>query len=292
MRWIGENAFKPRYTFGRARQRERGASRTTIAVGLGRRVGRRRGGGLARPVRAASRHARRGARSVPGGDDRHLRRVRVLGRIVVQGVGRPHAWHDADHDRRGVLRRPPRRAAVHRRGLARQRPNQRGDGRMVGMGDDRRHAGGAASRPRGVAAHSCAAAGLQRDVGWCAARLHRLASAAVPADVPPAHQPVDRRVDRAGHPCAGLHCDRRAALGHATDDRPRGRRLCCSGICDVADVEGGARVGCAECAVRRRDGWPQRQAARVLARGRDRASSTSSTCSSASSDRAAPTSGT
>ena len=225
-----------------ARQRERGAPRATIAVGLGRRVGRRRGGGLARPVRAASRHARRGARSVPGGDDRHLRRIRVLGRIVVQGVGRPHAWHDADHDRRGLLRRPPRRAAVCRRGLARQRPNQRGDGRMAGMGDDRRHAGGAASRPRGVAAHSCAAAGLQRDVGWRAARLHRLASAAVPADVPPAHQPVDRRVDRAGHPCAGLHCDRRAALGHATDDWPRGRRLCRSGLCDVGDVADGARV--------------------------------------------------
>ena len=94
------------------------------------------------------------ARSVPGRDDRHPRRVRVSGRVVVQGVGRPHARHDADHDRRGVLRRPSRRAALCRRGLARRRPNLRGDGRLAGMGDDRRHAGRAASRPRRVAANS------------------------------------------------------------------------------------------------------------------------------------------
>ena len=145
----------------------------------------------------------------------------LSGRVVVQGVGRPHAGHDADHDRRCVLRRPSRRAAVCRRGLARQRPHIRGDGRLAGMGDDRRHAGRAASRPRRVAANSRATTRPQRAVGRGTARLHRLAPAAVPPDVPSAHQPVDRRVDRTGHPGAGLHCDRRAAWGHATHQRAR-----------------------------------------------------------------------
>ena len=209
-------------------------------------MGRRRRRRLARPVRAAPRHAGRRARSLPSRDDRDPRRIRVSGRIAVQGVGRPHTGHDADHDRRGVLRRPSRRAAVCRGGLARQRPNLRGDGRLAGMGDDRRHAGRAASRPRRVAANSRATARLQRAVGRGTARVHRLASAAVPADVPPAHQPVDRRLDRAGDPCAGLHCDRRAALGHATDDRARGRGLGGSRLCDVAHVARGARISSAE----------------------------------------------
>ena len=149
-----------------------------------------------------------------------------------------------------------------RGGLARQRPNLRGDGRMAGVGNDRRHAGRAASRPGGVAANSCATARLQRAVGRSTARVHRLASAAVPADVPPAHQPVDRRLDRAGHPCAGLHCDRRAALGHETDDRARRCGLGSPRLCDVAPVARGAGIGCAERAVRQRVGWPLRGAAR------------------------------
>ena len=81
-----------------------------------------------------------------------------------------------------------------------------------------------------------AAARLQRALGRGTARVHRLASPALPADVPPAHQPVDWRVDRAGNPCAGLHCDRRAALGHATDDGARRRGLGGSRLCDVAHV--------------------------------------------------------